>query len=118
MHNFLTLQSVDAILALIRDFATLPAETVPLDEAFGRVLAEDLAATEDLPGFDRSTVDGFAVRAQDVFGASEASPALLDLIGECPMGAKTDLAVGPGQTARIWTGGMLPQGADAAVMLE
>ncbi len=116
--NFLTLQSVDAILSMIRDFPPLPAEEAPLAEAFGRTLAEDIVAAEDVPGFDRSTVDGFAVRAADVFGAAEGSPALLDLAGECPMGAKTLLSLDPGRAARIWTGGMLPQNSDAVVMLE
>lgn len=118
MTNFLTLKPVDEILGLIREFSPCPAEEIPLAECFGRVLAEPFAAPEDLPGFDRSTMDGFAVRARDVFGASEGLPALLDYLGECPMGKAPGLRVGPGQTARIWTGGMLPDGADAVVMLE
>lgn len=118
MTHFLTLQSVDAILARIREFAPLPDESVHLDEALGRTLSAPFRAEEDLPGFDRSSMDGFAVRAKDVFGASEGSPALLDCLAECPMGAKPDIVIGPSQTARIWTGGMLPEGADAVVMLE
>ncbi len=118
MNGFLTLKPVDELLRLIADFEPLPAESVVMEEALGRVLSEGFPAPEDLPGFDRSTVDGFAVRARDVFGATEGLPAALEYLGECPMGETPDLVVGPGQTARIWTGGMLPKGADAVVMLE
>lgn len=118
MKSFLTLQSVDAVLDMLEAFPLLPAETVPLDMAVGRYLAEDFHAPEDLPGFDRSTVDGYAVSARDVFGAQECSPALLECIGDCPMGAAAGLALREGQTARILTGGMLPRGADAVVMVE
>lgn len=117
-QQFLTLQTVDAIFERIRRFAPLAPESVALEQALGRVLARDFAVGEDLPGFDRATMDGFAVRAKDVFGASEGSPALLDCIGECPMGAVPDISIDCGHTARIWTGGMMPQGADAVVMLE
>ncbi|MDR2946004.1 MAG: molybdopterin molybdotransferase MoeA, partial [Candidatus Adiutrix sp.] len=118
MGDFLTLKSVDEILNLIGAFEALEAETVPLAEGLGWALAAPFAAPENLPGFDRSTMDGFAVRAKDVFGAGEGHPAALELIGECPMGATPDFRLAPGQCARIWTGGMLPQGADAVVMLE
>ncbi len=118
MTQFLTLQSADAILGRIREFSCLPPESVALEHCLGRTLAGSFAAPEDLPGFDRSTMDGFAVRARDVFGASEGSPALLDHIGECPMGVAPDIRISAGQTARIWTGGMMPEGADAVVMLE
>ena len=118
MGHFLTLQSVDAIFAHMEAFAPLAKETLPLESCYGRVLAEPFPAPDDLPGFDRSTVDGFAVRARDVFGASEGMPALVDCVGECPMGEASGIAIGPGQTARIPTGGMLPDGADAVVMLE
>jgi molybdopterin molybdotransferase len=63
-------------------------------------------------------MDGYAVRAKDVFGASESTPALADCVGECPMGAVPVFSIGAGEAARIWTGGMLPQGADAVVMVE
>lgn len=118
MNSFLTLKSVNDILDLIGLFEIMESETKPLADSLGRVLAERFPAPEDLPGFDRSTMDGFAVRAKDVFGASEGQPAALDLIGECPMGETPSIVVGPGQAARIWTGGMLPQGSDAVVMLE
>ncbi len=118
MNHFLTLQSVDDILSKIKAFAPVGTESLPLASCFGRTLAEAFLSPEDLPGFARSTMDGFAVRAKDVFGASEGNPALLDYLGECVMGEVPSLCIGAGQTARIWTGGMLPQGADAVVMLE
>jgi len=93
-------------------------ERVPLMDAFGRVLAQDAVAPEDLPEFDRSTVDGYAVRAADVATASDADPAALRLIGEVQMGQAAPRAVGPGETIRIPTGGMVPDGADTVVMLE
>ncbi len=94
------------------------SERVPLAEAFGRVLARDIVASEDLPEFDRSTVDGYAVRAADTTGASDKTPSRLALVGEVLMGAAAVVAVRPGEAVRIPTGGMLPQGADAVVMLE
>ena len=118
MKSFLTLKSVEEVLAHIHAFASLGGEEVALDEAPGRHLLRDLTAPEDLPGFDRSTVDGYAVRARDVFGAQEASPALLECVGDCPMGRAPDFALKEGQTARILTGGMLPRGADCVVMVE
>ena len=118
MKSFLTLKSVDEVLSLVRTFEPLEEESVPLDECAGRYLAHDWGAPENLPGFDRSTVDGYAVRARDVFGAQEGSPALLECVGDCPMGKAPDVVLAPGQTARILTGGMLPEGADCVVMVE
>lgn len=103
-----------------RAYAPRPrgSERVPLTEAFGRVLAEDAVAREDLPAFDRSTVDGFAVRAGDGATAGPDGPAVLRLVAEVQMGETAPVAVEAGQTVRIPTGGMLPPGADAVVMLE
>ena len=118
MKSFLKLQSVEEVLVHIRHFVPLPAETIDLDQAEGRHLAAPFTAPHDLPGFDRSTVDGYAVRARDVFGAQESSPALLELAGDCRMGEACSLVLEDGQAARILTGGMLPAGADAVVMVE
>src|SRR5262249_49957697 len=103
---------------LDRPAAPPPAETVPLSDGLGRVLAEEVRSPIDLPEFDRSVVDGFAVRALDTFGASSGLPAYLTVVGEVWLGQGTELAVGVGGTARIATGGMLPDGADAVVMVE
>jgi molybdopterin molybdotransferase len=89
-----------------------------LDAAAGRVPIEAIHATHPLPGFDRSSVDGFAVRARDTFGASDAIPAYLHLSGAVKMGAAADVTVGLGTAVAVPTGGMLPAGADAVVMIE
>ena len=93
-------------------------ETVDLLSAAGRVLAEDITALQDVPPFDRTTVDGFAVVAADTFGAGAAVPAELDVRGEVRMREVPAFSLQSGQCARISTGGMLPAGADAAVMVE
>jgi len=99
--------------------APMPAERVALGAALGRVLAEDVRAEVDVPGFDRSNMDGFAVRAADSFGASEEEPARLRLNAETiPTGVAPELAVAPGTATTIATGGMLPRGADAVVPVE
>ena len=110
----------DARSAVAGRFASFADEVqqIPLSEAAGRVIANDVVATEGVPAFDRSTVDGFAVIASDTFGCSEALPALLDLVGEIEMGAEPTCTCSMGACVRIPTGGKLPQGADAVVMLE
>lgn len=95
-----------------------PPETVGLDRALGRVLARDILAEEYVPGFDRSTVDGYALRGADTFGCSESIPALLTCEGAVEMGKEPAFAVGPYQCAAIPTGGALPEGADAVQMVE
>ncbi|HEY5502378.1 MAG TPA: gephyrin-like molybdotransferase Glp [Candidatus Anoxymicrobiaceae bacterium] len=93
-------------------------EVKNIEEALGRVAASDVLSPEELPGFDRSSMDGYAVRAADTFGASEGSPAYLELTGEVMMGSASDVPVGTGQALRISTGGVMPDGADAVVMVE
>src|SRR5215470_14685570 len=95
------------------------AETVPLPQALGRVLARPVLADVDVPGFDRSSVDGFAVRAADTVGASERAPKALALNGEVlTPGTVPQLTVAPGTATLIATGGMVPRGADAVIMVE
>lgn len=86
--------------------------------ALDRVTVDDVCSEEFSPSFTRSTVDGFAVQATSTHGASDSLPAYLDLVGEVPMGSQTTLTVKSEQTALIHTGGMLPAGADAVVMME
>jgi molybdopterin molybdotransferase len=93
-------------------------EEMPVAQAAGRVAASDIVSPEDLPGFHRSSMDGFAVRARDTFGAGESQPAYLELAGEVLMGAVSDIRVEPGRAVRISTGGVVPEGADAVVMVE
>lgn len=93
-------------------------ERVPLAQSLRRVLAQEVWASSDLPAFDRSTVDGYAVRAADTTRASSGTPVHLQVVGEVLMGEPVQFAVGAGQAARIPTGGMVPEGADAVVMQE
>jgi molybdopterin molybdotransferase len=115
---FFRLKTREEVLALYDRFLPVGVEEVPLAAAPGRVLAAPLAAPEDVPGFRRSSMDGFAVRAQDTFGASVGAPQYLDIKGEVPMGVAPAQSVGPGETLRVATGAMLPEGADAVVMIE
>src|SRR6516165_4519818 len=97
----------------------LGAETIPLSEALGRILASAVIADVDVPGFDRSSVDGFAVRADDTAGASERQPKRLALNAEIlTPGTVPAITVQPGTATLIATGGMAPRGADAVVMVE
>src|SRR5882757_8244491 len=99
--------------------APLAAEAVPLAAALTRVLAHNVAAPIDVPPFDRSNVDGFAVRASDTVGASDAAPRRLRLNGEVVVcGHAPALEVAPGSATAIATGGVIPRGADAVVMIE
>src|SRR5512133_3394522 len=121
MPEFLTLLPPDEARALL--LSSLPetqpvSQTIKTASALGRVTAENVVAPHPLPAFPRSTVDGYAVRARDTYGASDTLPGYLNLIGEVPMGATPTLTIGPAQCALIHTGGMLPPGADAVVMLE
>jgi molybdopterin molybdotransferase len=100
------------------DVTTDSIEVVSIENSFGRVLAEKISSPEDLPGFDRSTVDGYAVKASDTFGASETAPAYLTVTNEIFMGEEPDFELRPGEVAKIATGGMLPKGADAVLMFE
>jgi molybdenum cofactor synthesis domain-containing protein len=105
----------DAIASL--DLTPDP-ETVPLSDARGRVLAERIDAGLDVPGFDRASVDGYAVRGRDTFGADEADPVTLDLVGTVHAGTEPEVVVGDGEAAEISTGAVMPDGADAVVMVE
>ena len=108
------------VLALIpKEFKPLgETETISYTEAAGRVLAEDIVAEEYVPDFDRSTVDGYACRAADTFGCSDAIPAILELKGEVLMGQGADFSLPRDACAYVPTGGAIPKGADCAVMLE
>ncbi|MBR0039765.1 MAG: molybdopterin molybdotransferase MoeA [Oscillospiraceae bacterium] len=108
------------VLALIpKEFRPLgEAETVSCTEAAGRVLAENITAEEYVPDFDRSTVDGYACRAADTFGCSDAIPAVLNVAGEVLMGQGADFTLPRGGCAYVPTGGAIPRGADCAVMIE
>lgn len=116
----LRMTTLSQALQLIRE-AFRPVgvfERIPTAEAGGRILAEEIRAPEDLPGFPRSTMDGYAVRAADTFGAREGSPVRLALVGEIRIGSPPPGPLGKGEAMAIPTGGFLPEGADAVVMVE
>jgi len=117
--EFRDLATPEAARAAIDSLDLSPApETVPLEDARGRVLAERVDAAIDVPGFDRASMDGYAVRARDTFGADEVDPAELDLVGAVHAGAAPDVTVEPGTCAEVSTGAVMPDGADAVVMVE
>nr|MBP6180057.1 molybdopterin molybdenumtransferase MoeA [Anaerolineales bacterium] len=121
MPEFLTLlppdQARDELLSHL-SAPTIDSVSVDVAQALSRFTAADVFAPHPLPDFRRTTVDGFAVRARDTFGASDSLPAYLNLVGEVPMGGTPAFELGAGQCALIHTGGMLPNGADAVVMIE
>jgi len=121
MPEFLTLLPPDEARQLLLSHLSYPtpdSESIDVIHALNRTLAEDILAPHPLPDFQRTTVDGYAVRARDTFGVSDSLPAYLTLVGEVPMGDAPTFEIGSGQCALIHTGGMLPNGADAVVMLE
>lgn len=117
MLNVITVE--EAIKILKDNFCTSSqTETVYLDEAFGRITAEDIFSAEDVPSFSRSTMDGYALSASDTYGSGESMPAMLDIKGEILMGECTDTPIKNGECFKISTGGMLPVGADAVIPVE
>ena len=116
----LHVKTPEEVLALIEtEFSQVTGtELVSLSAAMGRILAEDIAATEYVPDFDRSTVDGYAVRARDTFGCTDAIPAILPLQGEVFMGEGAEFLLNPEECVAVPTGGALPKGADSVVMVE
>jgi len=115
---FFKVKTTEEVLDLIRRFKAVGEETIPLADSFGRVLSRDVISPEDLPGFLRSSMDGYALKAKETFGASESLPALLEVIGEVAMGAVPTVTLREGTAVKISTGGMLPEGSDAVVMIE
>src|ERR1700759_4530137 len=104
----------DALAAILAGAAPLPEEMVALDQAFHRVLARDVAARRTQPPQAMSAMDGYALRAADAAHAQ----ARLQVVGEVAAGRPFDRAIGPGEAARIFTGGVIPDGADAVVIQE
>lgn len=120
MPEFLTLlPPLEALGLLLESFEySAQSERAATEDVLGRVTGEDVRAPYPLPPFDRSTVDGYAVRAADTHGANESLPAYLKLVGEVMMGAAPGFSLNPGECGLIHTGGMLPEGADGVVMVE
>jgi molybdopterin molybdotransferase len=118
VKEFFKVLDIETVLDLVSQFPPVAAEPVGLAAAGGRILAEDVLAPENLPGFARSTVDGYALCAASTFGASESGPAFFQIVGAVAMGETSRMSVSSGQAVRIATGGMLPPGADSVVMIE
>ena len=116
--NVDTVEAAREKLAACTQDWTLPVEKVPVSCAAGRVLAEDIIAAENIPGFRRSTVDGYAVVSADTAESGESIPAFLKLAGSVEMGKAANFSINRGECAYVPTGGMLPGGADAMVMVE
>ena len=119
MSIFLTVVPVSKAVAAVKSLArTTGDDRVPLEHAGGRVLSEDIRADGDIPGFDRSVVDGFAVRASDTTGAGEAIPSILRSRGRVEMGKADEVQLQTGECIYVPTGAVLPKGADAVAMIE
>ena len=120
MPEFFNVLAPDEAFQVLRQRLTpnVENELVSTAESLGRVTYEEIRSPEDLPGFPRSAMDGFSVRASDTFGASEGLPTYLEVVGEVPMGRAPLVTIAPGQGASAHTGGMLAEGADAVVMVE
>ena len=103
---------------ILSHFQPVGTETLPLAECARRVLATDVAAKNDLPSFDNSSMDGFAVITADLADASPASPRTLNVVADIPAGTSPDVTLTPGQAARIMTGAPMPKGADAVIPVE
>jgi len=118
MKDFFKVVDLKQVLGHATEFPVVGTETISITETTGRVLSQDVLSEINIPGFTRSTMDGYAICASSSFGASEANPAYLTVKGAVEMGKSPDMAIGPGEAAAIPTGGMLPEGADSVVMIE
>jgi molybdopterin molybdotransferase len=117
-HGFFRVITPARFCELLSAFPAVGPEAAPLDEALGRVLAAGVQAGEDIPAVDRSCMDGYAVRAADTFGASEGNPAYVELAGSAAIDEVVGRSLAPGECMGIATGGTLPPGADAVIMVE
>lgn len=118
MKEFFKVVDLDEVLKKTDNFLHKDIEKISINDAAERIIAVDIVSDENLPGFNRSTMDGYAVKAKSSFGASEASPALLEVKGQIKMGETPQFTIGILEAAKISTGGMLPEGADSVVMVE
>jgi molybdopterin molybdotransferase len=120
MTELFTVYTPPAAWSLFRSHFTprVRSERIAVADALDRILVESLTSPQDLPEFPRSTVDGYAVSAADTYGATPGLPAFLAVVGEVPMGQAATLEIGVGEAALVHTGGMIPPGANAVVMIE
>jgi len=118
MKGFFKVQTPDQLYKKMDRFKPLSFEKVKMEDSLHRVLYEDVISPVNLPEFPRSTVDGFALKAKDTYGAAEKNPALLQVAGEISMGQVSTIEVKEGEAVKVATGGMIPKGADAVEMVE
>ena len=119
MRGFRERSSVeDAVAAALDGLVPLPSEGIPTTQAAGRILAADIESTVNVPGFRRATMDGYAVRAEDTYGASAYNPIPLRVLGSSMPGTGDDQPIGPGECLRIMTGAPVPDSADAVLKAE
>ena len=118
MKGFFKVQTPDELYKKLDRFTPLSFEKVNIEDSLHRILSEPITSPINLPEFRRSTVDGFALKAKDTYGASEKNPAILRLVGEIPMGQISNIEVKEGEAVKVATGGMVPKGADAVQMVE
>jgi molybdopterin molybdotransferase len=119
MRGFAERTDLEIALEMLRSCVKpVERDPVPLQQALGRTLALDVISADVVPAFDKSAMDGFALRAAETFGASPTDPVSFKVVGEILPGDEGDLEVGPGEAVRIMTGGAFPQGADAVLMAE
>lgn len=116
--EFFNVTGLENVLKYRFLFSKLGTEEVDISEAYGRILAQDMISDENLPDFRRSTMDGYAICASSSYGSGESNPGWLTIKGSVAMGERPGFQIAPGEAARIATGGMLPKGADAIVMIE
>lgn len=119
--ELLKVKTVDEMKTIIKErFSdlTLEAETIEINDGLGRVLAAEIISTMNVPHFNRSVVDGYAVKLTDIQGASQAIPGFLRIAGEVQMGTETTISLNQGETVYVPTGGMVPVGTEAMVMIE
>jgi len=118
MKDFFKVTDLDQIFTYISKFPVVNSETIPLPDAVDRIVAANIVSNVDLPDFNRSTMDGYAVRAASTFGASDGNPAYFNIKGSVAMGERPGFFIDSGEAALIGTGGMLPDGADSVIMVE
>ncbi|MBF0241644.1 MAG: molybdopterin molybdotransferase MoeA [Desulfamplus sp.] len=118
MSHFFKVQSLEQVMQLVSEFEAVATETLHISKAYRRLLAKDIYSDQDIPGFKRATMDGYAIYSGSSFGASESNPAWLEVKGSILMGERPNFSVELGQAGKISTGGMLPDGADSVVMVE
>ncbi len=118
MDHFFNVKTLDQVMENLSEVSSVGIETISVLDATSRILAEDITATLDIPGFRRATMDGYAVVSKSTFGATESNPAWLEIAGQVNMGGIPTFPLKSGFAARISTGGMLPEGADSVVMIE